>query len=283
MTAMTIEVFIPAYNCRDTLPRTLHSLAAQTDSNFSVCVADDHSDIPLADICDAFKGALNIRCVRAEHNVGCGLARQLAIDSSDADYLIPLDSDDCLLPMSIELFRQSATFHPDADFFSAWAYSQIPDPRGGNGYNTLKDGLTLVSGKMYRRQFLIDKGIRNCTEFARFADDTYFNMLCFELGNIQYIDFPVYLYVLNPNSVTNTNGGKDYWANVVPKFLRCIEATTRKIVQFKPGDKIMHLQNTIPYIHGVVKKRGDPDEMAAYNHCINRIIELGVPDTYERL
>lgn len=280
---MTIEVFIPAYNCRDTLPRTLHSLAAQTDSNFSVCVADDHSDVPLTDICDAFKGALNIRCVRAEHNVGCGLARQLAIDSSNADYLIPLDSDDCLLPMAIELFRQSATFHPDADFFSAWAYSQIPDLRGGNGYNTFKDGLTLVSGKMYRRQFLIDKSIRNCTEFARFADDTYFNMLCFELGKVQYIDFPTYLYVRNPNSVTNTNGGKDYWANVVPKFLRCIEATTEKIVAYKRGDEIKHLAGTIPYICGVVKERNQPDEIAAYNRCIDRLIDLGVPNAYERL
>lgn len=120
---MKIEVFIPAYECESTLPRTLYSLAAQTDQDFSVCVVDDHSFVPLE--LEMPNPHLNIRYIRAKKNVGCGLARQLAIDSSDADYLIPLDSDDCLLPMAIELFRQSAKFNSDADFFSAWAYSQI--------------------------------------------------------------------------------------------------------------------------------------------------------------
>nr|DAU44327.1 MAG TPA: glycosyltransferase [Caudoviricetes sp.] len=282
---MKIEVFIPAFNCDETIERTLHSLAAQTDKDFRVCVVNDCSK-PESRIlyhCERFIDVLNIRYVENSENVGCGLSRQRAIDTSVADYLIPLDSDDCLLPMAISVFRQAAERHPTADFFSAWAYNEIPDPRGsGTGFLTLKDGLTLVSGKMYRRQFLIDKQIRNCEEFSRFADDTYFNMLSFELGEVHHIDFPVYFYTLNPNSVTNANGGKDYWSNVVPKFLRCIEATTEKIVQFKRGDRIMHLQNTIPYIHEVVENRGNPDEMADYNHCINRITELGVPDTFER-
>ena len=101
---MKIEVFIPAYNCRSTLPKTLASLAAQTDSNFYVCVVDDCSTDNINNICNMFP-MLNLRIVHNEKNVGCGMSRQSAIDTSDADYLIPLDSDDMLLPMAINVFR----------------------------------------------------------------------------------------------------------------------------------------------------------------------------------
>jgi glycosyltransferase involved in cell wall biosynthesis len=60
---------------------------------------------------------LNLRLIRNEKNLGCGLSRQVAIDSSDADYLIPLDSDDMLLPMAISIFKQEALLNPDVDFF----------------------------------------------------------------------------------------------------------------------------------------------------------------------
>jgi hypothetical protein len=45
------------------------------------------------------------------------LSRQSAIDTSDADYLIPLDSDDMLLPIAISIFKQNALLKPDVDFF----------------------------------------------------------------------------------------------------------------------------------------------------------------------
>jgi glycosyltransferase involved in cell wall biosynthesis len=113
---MKIEVFIPAYNCHETLYKTLASLVAQTDSDFSVCVVDDCNEKPLDDVCKMFP-MLNLRIVRNEKNLGCGLSRQSAIDTSDADYLIPLDSDDMLLPIAISIFKQNALLKPDVDFF----------------------------------------------------------------------------------------------------------------------------------------------------------------------
>ena len=253
---MKIEVFIPAYNCRNTLQKTLASLAAQTDSDFYVCVVDDCGTEPLDDICAMFP-MLNLRIVRNPINLGCGLSRQSAIDTSDADYLIPLDSDDMLLPMAINIFKQNAQLKPDIDFFCGYCYNEVPDGNGGTGYITLKDGFTLVSGKMYKAEFLRKYNIRNCEEFSRFADDTYINMLSYELGKTEMIPMPLYLYTCNPNSVTNKNGGKDYWADVVPKFLRCIEATTDIICKYKSANEIEHFAGTLPYIKSVVEQRNN--------------------------
>lgn len=269
-----IEVFIPAYHCRNTLPKTLASLAAQTDSDFSVCVVDDRGEEPLEDICARFP-MLRLRLVRNPVNLGCGLSRQTAIDTSDADYLIPLDSDDMLLPMAIQIFRNHALTNPDVDFFVGYVFSEISDGSGGVGYTLLRDGYTLVSGKMYRAEFLKRYGIRNCPEFSRFADDTYINMLSYELGKTQMIPIPLYLYTCNPDSVTNRNGGRDYWTDVVPKFLRCIEATSRIICKYKQADDIAHLENTLPYIRNVVEKRGAFGEIAAYNTMLDSLKTMG--------
>lgn len=278
-----IEVFIPAYNCRATLPRTLHSLAAQTDKDFGVCVADDCSDPPIRDICKCFKHCLKLRYIRTARNVGCGMARQAAIDTSGADYLIPLDADDMLLPMAIAIFRQNAKLYPNVDFFVGQAYNEVPDPRGGTGYLKITDGLTLVSGKMYRAAFLKEKGIRNCEEFSRFADDTYFNMLSYELGEHREIPFPVYFYALNPESATNRNGGRDYWQGVVPKFLRCIEATTRIIVQHKRASEIVHLNGTLAYIRSVIERREISEEIEAYNRLIDTLGQMKYANLTEKL
>ena len=273
---MKIEVFIPAYNCRETLPKTLASLAAQTDSDFYVCVVDDCGSEPIEDICAMFP-QLNLRVVRNPENRGCGLSRQSAIDTSDADYLIPLDSDDMLLPMAINVFKQNAMLNPTIDFFVSYVYNEVPLPENESllGYALIKDGFTLVSGKMYRAEFLKKFNIRNCEEFSRFADDTYINMLSYELGSTLMIPFPLYLYTRNPNSVTNKNGGKDYWADVVPKFLRCIEKTSEIISQYKPSNQIEHLYGTLPYIKDVIIERKQEKEIQLYNNLINKLNTLG--------
>lgn len=271
---MKLEVFIPAYNCRSTLPRTLASLVAQTDPNFSVCVVDDCGTEPLDDICSMFP-MLDLRIVRNPENLGVGLSRQSAIDTSDADYLVELDADDMLMPMAIDIFRQSAILKPDIDFFIAWVFNEVSDGKGGTGYKTIRDGYTFAGGKMYRAEFLRKYNIRNCEEFSRAADDTYINILSYELGRAETIPIPLYLYTRNPNSVTNHNGGKDYWSGIVPKFIRCIEATTEIICQYKAADRIVHLEGTLPYIRGVVERRAIPGEVESYNRMLDSLAGLG--------
>lgn len=271
---MKIEVFIPAYNCRNTLPKTLASLVAQTDSDFSVCIIDDCSVESLEDIYNMFP-MLNLRIVKNPRNLGVGLTRQSAIDTSDADYLIELDADDMLMPMAIDIFKQNARLKPDVDFFVAWVFNETPDNNNGKGYVTVKDGYTFAGGKMYKADFLRKYNIRNCEEFSRFADDTYINMLSYELGKTEIIPVCLYLYTCNPNSVTNRNGGKDYWSGIIPKFLRCIERTSEIICNYKKADEIEHLQGTLAYIREMISRRQILEEIDAYNRLLNSLVNMG--------
>lgn len=268
---LKIEIFIPAYNCAKTLPKTLSSLMAQTDPNFSVCIVDDCGKDSVEDICKNFP-TLNLRIVKNEKNLGCGLSRQHAIDTSDADYLIPLDSDDMLLPMAIDVMRKSALMNPSADYFIGHVMKESLDKNGDTVYNILTNDLTIIASKMYKKSFLDRFNIRNCEEFSRFADDTYFNILSYELGEKVFIPFPLYFYARNPNSVTNKNDGRDYWNGVVPKFLRCIQRTTEKIIEYKPISEITHLPGTLRYIKTIIQQRNDPNELECYQE-LEKILE----------
>ena len=118
---MTIEIIIPAYNCKKTLHRTLYSLECQTDTNFSVHIIDDCSTEDLTSIINMHK-SLNIRFTRNEKNLGCGMTRQVGIDSTYADYIAFLDSDDVLMPYTVEVWRNQAMIDPSADLFHSYFY-----------------------------------------------------------------------------------------------------------------------------------------------------------------
>lgn len=179
-----------------------------------------------------------------------------------------------LLPMAISVFKQCAKLKPEIDFFVSWVYNECHH-NGEIGYLIIKNGFTLVSGKMYKADFLKKFNIRNCEEFSRFADDTYINMLSYELGKTEIIPFPLYLYTYNLNSVTNKNGGKDYWNNIVPKFLRCIEKTTEHICKYKKADEIEHLKGTLSYIKDVIKQGREKKEKELYNLLLDKLKTLG--------
>lgn len=179
-----------------------------------------------------------------------------------------------LLPMAISVFKQCAKLKPEIDFFVSWVYNECRN-NNETGYLIIKDGFTLVSGKMYKAEFLKEFDIRNCEEFSRFADDTYINMLSYELGKTEIIPFPLYLYTYNLNSVTNKNGGKDYWNNVVPKFLRCIEKTSEKICRYKLADEIKHLKGTLLYIKEVIQQNNSKEEVQLYNDLLDKLSAMG--------
>ena len=115
-----IGVIIPAYNCRETLDRTLSSLGAQTDKNFKVYLVDDCSKEPLEDIVEKFKGTINIKYIKKEKNEGCGMARQTGIDACEEEYFTFLDSDDVLMPYTIALFNSYSSRNPNCNLFRTY-------------------------------------------------------------------------------------------------------------------------------------------------------------------
>lgn len=196
-----MEIIIPAYNCIDTIGDTLDSLVAQTNKNFTVMVVDDHSTQDIRSIIKNYQDKLNIKYIRNDKNIGCGMTRQRGMDETTADYIAFLDSDDVLLPDAVDIWtREIEKNHPEV-IFSLYIHK-----KDNETLTYTATPLHVCHGKVYNMEFLRQYNIRE-SEAVKCADDLYLNLQAFDLANKVSILFEcTYIYVDNINSVTHQEG-----------------------------------------------------------------------------
>ena len=181
-----ISIIIPAYNCINTLDRTLASLVAQTDNNFKVIVVDDCSTEDIIQIIQDYARKIDLRYIRKKENQGCGMARQTGIDNVETSYFMFLDADDILMPYAIEMFNEYLLAHPDIEYVHSHFYEQTVTPKGRPAYILHQNGFVWCHGKLYNTEAIKHYGIKN-NPLVRWADDSYFNSMCSELLKIGII------------------------------------------------------------------------------------------------
>lgn len=196
-----MEIIIPAYNCEETICRTLDSLVDQTNKNFTVLVVDDCSTQNIHSIVEIYKNKLNIRYIRNSCNIGCGMSRQRGIDETTANYIAFLDSDDILLPNAIDMWiHEIENSHPEV-LYSRWFKKWGSRILKGTSYP-----LHMCHGKVYNVEFLKKYNIGESEEI-KCNDDLYLNLQAFDLAtNIAIVNEPTYIYINNKNSVTHQDG-----------------------------------------------------------------------------
>jgi glycosyltransferase involved in cell wall biosynthesis len=89
-----VSFIIPYYNSGATIQETIDSIFNQSYSNFDVWLINDGSTDQLSiDKLKEFKGNARIHLLHQE-NAGPSVARNLAINLSNAAFIVPLDADD---------------------------------------------------------------------------------------------------------------------------------------------------------------------------------------------
>jgi len=99
---------IPVYNRGDELDELLETLVTQSYKHFDIVVVDDGSDRPCSNIVDKYSDKLSIKYIYQD-NTGPGMARNRALEHSNSEWFIFLDSD-CLIPNDyLEIVNQHIT------------------------------------------------------------------------------------------------------------------------------------------------------------------------------
>ncbi len=98
-----VSVIIPVYNCEDFLQRCLDSVFAQTFQDFELITINDGSK-------DGSLGILRANAKKRENmqvidqkNSGQGFARNMAVDMAKGEYVLFVDADDFIEPLTLEL------------------------------------------------------------------------------------------------------------------------------------------------------------------------------------
>ncbi len=130
---------------------------------------------------------------------GVSKARNKGLDEAKGEYVMFCDCDDKFYSLfGLWMMLRAMQSKPDV-ISSSFTEENISD---GEYHLIRKDkDITFVHGKAYRREFLLEEGLRFKDELT-IHEDGYFNALCNTVAKTkQYIDQPFYLWCWNPNSV----------------------------------------------------------------------------------
>lgn len=117
---MKISIIIPVYNVEAYIVECLESVAQQTYTGEMEClIVDDcgtDNSIPLAqDFIDSYQGKMEFRILHHKKNRGLSAARNTGTNAATGDYIYYLDSDDVIIPETIELMARIVQDHPQVE------------------------------------------------------------------------------------------------------------------------------------------------------------------------
>lgn len=177
-----VSILVPNYNKALYLRESLNSVLTQTYSNWECIIVDDHSTdeswkilVEYAQIDKRFK--INRR--PEELPKGGNVCRNFALNHSQGDYILFLDSDDVLAPFCLDQRIKEIQEHENLDF---WAFptalfeEEVSDAKYLWNIDGVKDSdlsrflrmdaLWQTSGSIYRKEFLIKvNGLSNDRKF----------------------------------------------------------------------------------------------------------------------
>lgn len=201
---MKLQILVPQYKETDEVVKPLlDSIAIQQNvdfDDFGVIICNDGSDVFLTD--DFLSSyPYKIEYYKEEHH-GVSATRNACLDHATAEYVMFCDADDmfynaCGLWI---IFREIDTGVFDSMISVFVEESRNPITNEITYVNHEMDS-TFVHGKVHRRQYLIDKGIRWNPNLT-IHEDSFFNILCQNLStNVKYCQAPFYLWKWRDESV----------------------------------------------------------------------------------
>lgn len=201
---MKLQILIPQYKETDKVIKPLlDSIAIQQNvpmDEIGAIICNDGSDVKLsAELLRSYPFKVEY------HNMphmGVSATRNACLDHATADYVMFCDADDmfynaCGLWI---VFREIDNGGFDSLVSAFIEESRTPDTKQPIYINHDMDS-TFVHGKVHRRKYLLDNGIR-WNDALTIHEDSYFNCLCQKLSqNVKYCQSPFYLWRWRDDSV----------------------------------------------------------------------------------
>ena len=244
-----VNVIIPTYKARDTLPKALDSLVAQTKKTFVVTIVQDGDGEDYSDIISEYrKRGLGIRILILQENRGPGGARQAGMDTDPmCDYFMFLDADDMLMPRAVEILYREAKGN-DADIVS----SDFLAERTGEPsvlMDVFKVPVTWCHGRIYKAKYLRDNNIR-FLEGLRVNEDAYFNLIAHNCTKKKYkIKEVTYLWRDNKNSITRGDDREEFFKRTWKTYITSQVEALLKIIEMTGKVEPDLLGATLLYVY----------------------------------
>ena len=207
-----ISVIVPVYNSERYLDKCIHSLLAQSYTDFEVLLIDDGSTDTSMQICERYRAKdERIKLYRKE-NGGVASARNYGIDRASGEWVAFVDSDDWVHKDFLKK-RYECAVHKGADvvfcdseliFKNSREYCQSAklSAKKSNNVKSWMESRTTFSWLLLIRKSLIDSHNLRYIDGARFGEDFNFSTkIIMYAQKVEHICEALYFYNrINDNS-----------------------------------------------------------------------------------
>ena len=204
-----LQILIPQYKETEEVIRPLlDSIEIQQNvdlkNDVGVIIVNDGTDVHLSkEFLDRY--TYEIQYHLSEH-AGVSATRNKCFDYATAEYVMFCDADDMFYnACGLYIILREMEIGQFDSLVSAFVEeTRMPNPVDGKkepAYINHDMDSTFVHGKIHRRQYLIDEGIR-WNDALTIHEDSYFNCLCQKLAKeVKYCPTPFYLWRWRDDSV----------------------------------------------------------------------------------
>lgn len=181
-----ISIIIPAYNCEDYLQECLDSIYAQTFQNFEIIAVNDGSRDSTLEILRANERSHRQLIVIDQVNSGQGYARNRALEKAKGNFILFVDADDRIEPLTLELTHARATRdNADVVHFD-WKLSSL--------YSSRPDTYHYYNAEVFAHKYALEGA--ECDELVRlnnyFSVNNLYKKSFLNKNNIKYGEGHIY-------------------------------------------------------------------------------------------
>ena len=151
---MKFSIIMPMYNAAGYLSLAIDSVIKQTYPNWNLLIIDDGSVDKSVEIAKNYADRDNRIIYMYQNNSGVSVARNKGIECATGDYVLFLDSDDEILPQTLEkIAEQIDRYSPDIVVYNTYRTNKNSDIIG-NITTPLHPSLVLLDDEDKFRQYL---------------------------------------------------------------------------------------------------------------------------------
>lgn len=261
---VSISVIIPVYDVEPYVRRCLESVMAQSEveARLECLVVDDcghdGSMAIVRETLAGYHGPVAFRVLRHGQNRGLSAARNTGLDAATGDYVLFVDSDDYLLPGSVQCFLDGLAAYPRVDVLMAnvemkrnnsLLLGDLRSPvylaNAGAVYQRfLRHQLNAYAwAKLIRRDFLVANSIR-FEEGLLYEDNLWAYRLFACLSSVVLLPGVVYSYEYNPGYIVGTT----YLPGKADSVVRSYTITASKMLDTPPDGRKYQVNVAVDYL-----------------------------------
>ncbi len=216
-----VSVIMPVYNVQNYIRASIESVLCQSFNDYELILVDDGSPDQCPQICDEY--ALKDKRIHVIHkeNGGLSSARNTGVEAASGKYIMFLDSDDTIMPGTIEhVVSKAEEMNVDIVIFNVQITVYVDGnitaqqtTRHDNLFCNDKESLNkeilelcrtskwnYVYDKLYRRSIICDNHVRANSYYDRVCEDTVFLLDLYPyVDSIYVMDQTYYCYNIRNN------------------------------------------------------------------------------------